>query len=413
MTRSTLVATLVALALAVPSAGRAQESAWKLKIGDPARRDREAPIVLDGITDTTAGKTLTTGELAAKLDDVRVLFVGESHTDIAFHRVQLQVVRELHKRGREVLIGLEMYPYTEQASLDMWNSGAATEDDFVSKSRWYKNWGYHWHYYRDIFLFARQNGIKMYAVNSPRDVVSAVRKKGLQNLTPEEASRIPPKIDTSNEDHKTLFRAFFAGEESMMHTMSAQMFDGMFAAQCTWDASMGYNAVQNLKKFGGPKAIMVVLIGSGHVAYNLGVQRQAGLWFDGKMASIVPVAVADSKGKPMGNVQASYADYLWGLPPEQEELYPSLGISTRENKAEPPLEVIDVPKTSIGGLAGFQVGDVLQTMDGTPLKDKETLNRLLADKRWADSAVFTVQRAGQPVTLTAYFRRPLPEPAAR
>jgi uncharacterized iron-regulated protein len=409
MMRLTLTATLAALALAVPSAGLAQDSSWKLKIGDPARRDREAPIVLDGITDTAAGKMLTAGELASKLDDVRVLFVGESHTDIAFHRVQLQVIRELRKRGREVLIGLEMYPYTEQASLDLWNAGAGSEDDFVSKSRWYMNWGYHWHYYRDIFLFARQNGIRMYGVNTPREVVSAVRKKGFQNLTPEEASRIPPKIDTDSEDHKTLIRAIFAGEESMMHTMSAQMFDGMFAAQCTWDASMGYNAVQNLKKFGGPKAIMVVLIGSGHVAYNLGVQRQAALWFDGKMASIVPVPVADSKGRPQVSVQASYADYLWGLPPEEDPLYPSLALSTRDGKSEFPLEVIDVPKDSVAGRAGFQVGDVLQAMDGTPLKDRETLNRLLSEKRWADDAVFTVSRGGTTATVTAVFRRQAPQ----
>jgi uncharacterized iron-regulated protein len=408
MSRTTVITALVVLTLALPGIGLAQDSSWRLAIGDPARKDRDVPIVLDVITDTVANTTLTTGELGAKLGDVRVLIIGESHTDMAFHRVQLQVIRELQKRGREIQIGLEMYPYTEQASLDLWNAGAVTEDEFVVKSRWYKNWGYHWHYYRDIFLFARQHGIKMYAVNTPREVVSAVRRKGLQNLTPEEAARIPPKIDTDNEDHKKLFRAFFAGEESMMHTMSAQMFDGMFAAQCTWDASMGYNAVQNLKKFGGPNAIMVVLIGSGHVAYNLGVQRQAGLWFDGRMASIVPVAIADLKGKPMARVQASYADYLWGLPQEDDSPYPSLGLSTRDGKGEYPLEVIDVPKDSVAGKAGFQVGDVLQTMDSTPLKDRETMNRLLAEKRWADAAVYTVARGGQTVTLTAVFRRQAP-----
>ncbi|MCX6551453.1 MAG: PDZ domain-containing protein, partial [Acidobacteria bacterium] len=107
----------------------------------------------------------------------------------------------------------------------------------------------------------------------------------------------------------------------------------------------------------------------------------------------------------MGNVQASYADYLWGLPQEADALYPSLGLSTRENRTEFPLEVIDVPKDSIAATAGFQVGDVFQTMDGTPLKDRETLNRLLADKRWADAATYTVTRGGQPVTLTAVFRR--------
>jgi uncharacterized iron-regulated protein len=408
MPRPTIAAALTVIALAVPAAGAAQDSSWTLAIGDPARKDRVAPIVLDGIVDTSANATITAGELGARLDGVRLLFIGESHTDMAFHRVQLQVIRELQKRGREILIGLEMYPYTEQASLDMWNAGTVSEADFVAQSRWYKNWGYHWDYYRDIFLFARQHGIRMYAVNTPREVVSAVRRKGFKNLTPEEASRIPPRIDTANEDHKTLFRAFFAGEEGMMHTMTGQMFDGMFAAQCTWDASMGYNAVQNLKQHGGPAAIMVVLIGSGHVAYNLGVQRQAGLWFDGKMASIVPVAIADEKGKPVAAVQASYADYLWGLPREVDALYPTLGLSTREGKGEFPIEVIDVPKESVAAAAGFQVGDVLQTMDGAPLKDRETLNRLLAEKRWADSAVFTVARGGAAVTVTAVFRRQAP-----
>lgn len=398
------LAVTVGVALLVPVAAAAQDH-WKLAIGDPARKTREAPILLDTITDTRTGASITPAELAASLDDVKVVFVGESHTDINVHRAQLQVIRELQKRGRDVLIGLEMYPYTEQAGLDLWNAGSVTEDEFVTKSQWYKNWGYHWLYYRDIFVFAREKGLKMYGVNTPREVVSAVRKKGFQNLTPEEAARIPPKVDVDNEEHKQLFRAFFAGEESMMHTMSAAMFDGMFAAQCTWDASMGYNAVNALKTFGGPKSVMVVLIGSGHVAYGLGIQRQAALWYDGKMASIIPVSVADSKGKPMTSAQASYADFLWGIPAETDPIYPSIGFSTRTGKGEFPLEVIDVPKDSIAAAAGFAVGDVLQAMDGVPLKDREVYNTLLAAKRWSDSAVFTVVRGGQTQTVTAFFRR--------
>ena len=59
--------------------------------------------------------------------------------------------------------------------------------------------------------------------------------------------------------------------------MPDAMFQGMFRAQCTWDAAMGWNALQALKKHGGEKAIMVVLIGSGHVAYGLGAERQVKL----------------------------------------------------------------------------------------------------------------------------------------
>jgi uncharacterized iron-regulated protein len=392
------------VALAVSGVAAAQD-AFHLPIGDPARKDREAPVVLDAITDTLSGRLLTPAELAAKLDDVKVVFIGESHTDIAFHRVQLQVMQELVKRGRAVLIGLEMYPYTEQPALDPWNAGTMDEQAFVDSSRWYKNWGYHWSYYRDIFLFARDHKIRMFGVNTPREVVTAVRKKGFQNLTAEEAAAIPPKVDTDNEEHKRLFRAFFAGEDSMMHTMSGQMFDGMFAAQCTWDASMGYNAVQALKKFGGPKSIMVVMIGSGHVAYGLGIQRQAALWFDGRMASVIPIPIMDSHEEPIESVQASYTDYIWGLPPEQDPLYPSTGLSTRDQQGDGPMIVIDVPKDSIAEKAGFKVNDELVSFDGTPLKDRETYNRLMADKRWADSVVFVVKRGTDTVTLTALLRR--------
>ena len=61
------------------------------------------------------------------------------------------------------------------------------------------------------------------------------------------------------------------------------------------------------------------------------------------------------------------------------------------------------------GRAGFQVGDIIQSMEGTPLKDRETLNRLLAEKRWADDAVFVVSRGGSTVSVTAVFRREMPE----
>jgi aminopeptidase N len=410
MVRRWMVA-VVGLMSLMPVTATGQDQ-WTLAIGDPARKTREASIVLDAITDTRTGALITPAELATRLDDVKVVFVGESHTDITFHVAQLQVITQLQQRGRDVLIGLEMFPYTEQPALDLWNAGTVSEEEFLAKSGWYRNWGYHWLYYRDIFLFARNHGMKMYAVNTPREVVTAVRRKGFQNLTPEEAARIPAKIDTTSEEHKTLFRAFFADDNSLMHTMSGAMFDGMFAAQCTWDATMGYNAVNALKQSGGPKSVMVVLIGSGHVAYGLGIQRQAATWFDQKMASVIPVNIVDEKGKARTSVQASYADYLWGVPPAADPIYPALGFSTRDNKETSSLEVIDVPKDSVAASAGFAVGDVIRTFDGTPVKDRETFNSLMSHTRWSDAVVFTVQRGSHVVTLTAYFRRHVPAAAA-
>ena len=185
------------LALAAPLCLLAEEKILDLPIGDAARRDREAPVVLDGVTDTATGDVITAAELAKRLDGVELLFIGESHTDYEFHQVQLRTIEELERRGRKVLIGLEMYPAGEQAMLDKWSTDPAfSEADFLAQSRWYKNWGYHWEYYRPIFDFAHRHGLRMFGLNVPRKVVQTARKEGLAALTPEQRELLPAKIDT-------------------------------------------------------------------------------------------------------------------------------------------------------------------------------------------------------------------------
>jgi len=396
------------------SANLFAQQSLHLPVGDPARKDKEAKVVLDAITATASGELLTPREAAVQLAGTRLIFIGESHTSIDFHRVQLRVIGELQRLGKKILIGLEMYPHTEQKFLDDWSGGLLTESGFVQLSQWYKNWGYHWNYYRDIFLFARDHRIGMFALNAPREVVSAVTRKGLGNLTPEEKSHIAPKIDISSEEHFALFKAFFEEETGMHSMMSETQARAMYAAQCTWDATMGFNAVRALKEQGDPNTVMVVLIGSGHVAYGLGIQRQSAQWFDEKMASIIPIEVVDDKDRRIESVRASYADYVWGLPPERDPMYPDLGLATVDAApGDARRRVILVSKNTPAVDAGFLEGDVLIAMDGTPLKDREDLNRAMADKRWGDSAEFVVRRATkgrepQELTIKAYFRRRSP-----
>jgi uncharacterized iron-regulated protein len=403
--------TLVLLA-ALLTGPALSEELLRLPIGDPARKDREAPVVLDAITDTASGALVTPGDLPSRLADARLVLVGEEHIGMDAHRVERRVLEELHQAGRRVLIGLEMYPYPEQHWLDEWSEGKLTEEAFVSGSRWYGNWNYNWLYYRDIFLFARDNHLRMYAINAPREVVSAVRNKGFKGLTPEEAAHIPTQIDAKNADHLRLFKASFDEEETFHMGGSDEQWQAMLNAQCTWDATMGWNAVAPLAKDADPKAVMVVLVGSGHVQYGLGIERQARQWFKGKIASVIPVAVEDEKKGPVKSVQASYANFVWGIPGEVGSLYPELGLATHFRADDKLLEVLDVEKDTPAAAAGFRVGDVLLTMDGVAIPDKATLARLMAGKRWGDAAAFTVRRGKDTVPMTVLLRRTIPEKAA-
>jgi uncharacterized iron-regulated protein len=406
---------VAALIVAVAAAGvRGDDRALDLPLGDPGRKDRQMPLVLDGITEAAGGTLLTPTELAEHLDGVQVLFVGESHTDMEFHRVQLRVIQELHRRGRTVVVGLEMYPTAAQEWLDRWiDDQAFTEEAFLDESHWYRSWGYNWGYYRDIFVFARENGVRMVGVNVPREIVQTVRRQGFDGLTAEQKALLPERVETENAEHEQLFRAFFGDEDSLHGNMPPAMLEGMFRAQCTWDAAMGWNAVKALRSSGAEDAIVVVLVGSGHVAYGLGAERQARLWFDGRTASLIPIPIGEQDDPEIvESVRASYADFAWGLPPATDPLFPSLGVSTPERKKGEHYTVIMVAEDSVGAAAGFRVGDELVSIDGVPIDDKETSRKIMSRKRWGDSAVYEVLRDEKPVTLTAHFRRRPPKTVA-
>lgn len=407
MTRAPLLRVLPLLLLAAAPLA-AQDRTLHLAIGDPARRERQVPLVLDAITDTRTGEVIAPGDLAARLAGSQLVIVGEEHTGLESHRVQLRVIQELHRAGRTVMVGLEMYPASEQRFLDQWHDGLLTEEGLVRLSRWYNNWGYNWAYYRDIFLFARDAGIPMFAVNAPREAVASVRKKGFQNLTAEESRYLPSRVDTSSEEHKTLFRAFFGDDDPLHSGMRPEDLERMFAAQATWDAAMAYNALRALRERGEgkPEAVLVLLAGGGHAAYGLGIQRQArAQGFSGKITTVAPVPVANEDGKVVEKVQASYAELVWGVLPETAPPFPSLGLSTSAGEAGGPRKVIFLTGESPAEKAGFQVGDLLLTLDGAPLTEPEALNRAMAAKRWGDSATFTVRRGERTEEVKVVFRR--------
>ena len=184
------------------------------------------------------------------------------------------------------------------------------------------------------------------------------------------------------------------------------MLKSMQAAQATWDASMAYNSVKVLKA-APPDSILVVLVGSGHVAYGVGIEHQAKQWFDGRITTLIPVPVQDSEEKPVANVKASYANFVWGIPYERDSLYPSLGFSTSESGGA--RKIIAIDKESVAAKSGFQVNDQVLSLDGVAAPDRETWNRLMAGKNWGDTAVVTVKRGDAEVKISAELRRTVKE----
>lgn len=403
---ATSVAALL-LSAAATLAVAAPPALSDLPLGDPGRAQREAPMRLDAVTDTASGELISPGELAKRLTDTQLLFIGEEHTNLEFHRVQLRVIQALHDAGRQVLIGLEMYPYTQQAELDRWTQGRIKEAEFVQKSGWYENWSHHWGHYRDIFNYAQANKIGMYGINAPRDVVRTVRAKGWDALDRQAREHMPPVLDITSSEHRTMFIASFSADDALhLTSLSDEQREGMYRAQVTWDGAMGWNAAKALADHGGPKTIMVVLIGAGHVMYGLGAERQLKSSFKGHISSLIPVPVRDSDDKPVASVRASYANFLWGVPASEGPGLPVLGVSLAGKMGKEPTKVIDIDKRSPAADAGIKVGDVLVALDGYKISSTADLQRKTADYLWGDTAQLTLQRGSETLTLLVSFRRP-------
>jgi predicted metalloprotease with PDZ domain len=169
---------------------------------------------------------------------------------------------------------------------------------------------------------------------------------------------------------------------------------------------MAYNSVKVLKA-APADTILVVLVGSGHVAYGVGIEHQAKQWFDGRITTLIPVPVQDSEDKAIAAVKASYANFVWGIPAERDSLYPSLGFSTSESGGVRSIIAID--KDSIAARSGFQVKDQILALDGVAAPDRETWNRLMAGKNWGDTVVVNVKRGASEIAVKADLRRVVKE----
>ena len=392
---------LAGVASATTIVAAAADPIYRLSLGDPSRRDRDVQIVLDGIVDTATGDTIDPQTLASRLASSRLVLVGEEHTSLESHRVELQVIRALEGAGRHVLIGLEMFPYPEQPSLDAWSDGRWTESEFLAKGRWYDVWGYRWSYYRDIFLHGRDARMPFLALNVPREVVSTVRQKGIGAVPREAADHLPPSIDVESAEHLAFFKAAF--EEGGLHGgMSDEALKSMLAAQATWDAAMAWNAARALERIHDPAAVVVVLAGSGHVGYGLGIERQARAWFKAPIASVMPIPIADDHG-PIRSVRASYADFVWGVAREAAPAWPSLGVSTRPGDAG-GRQVIDVEKDS-PARGKIENGDVILRIGDSAIGSREAMNRAIAGYEWGDVATLVVKRGEADVTVAVPLRR--------
>jgi uncharacterized iron-regulated protein len=214
-------------------------------------------------------RTLTDMErLIDAIADRRVVFVGESHDRYEDHLNQLAVIEGLHRRGKDLAIGMEFFQQPFQGVLDAFVAGEIGEPELLRRSEYFDRWRFDYRLYRPILRFARDNRIPVIALNLESELTEKVGQGGIGSLTPEEQARLPADMDRDDPAYRERVRQVF----EMHPNLEGRDFEHFLEVQLLWDEGMAERAAQYLKDH--PEKTLVVLAGAGHVEHGQGIPQR-------------------------------------------------------------------------------------------------------------------------------------------
>lgn len=329
-------------------------------------------------------------EIIDEMEDSRVIYVGEMHTDLGSHLLQLQVIQALFAKYPDLAIGMEMFPRTSQDALDAYINGEIeTESEFIKKSEYFDVWGFDYRYYRDIIGYAHRHGIPLVGLNIEKSIVSTVFREGdLDSLEDEMVGRIPTerKLDTPGYSQR-LSLAFSAHNQQ---NFSGDQIGGFIKAQSIWDETMAETIVTYLQK--NPKKKMVVIAGNGHIYKDSAIPPRVARRMDVQQSVLSSINFNSNILVPGYQV-----DYL--LYTESLELTPAPKIGIVLDKEEDPddpdktrLRILQVSPHGKAGDAGLEKNDIILTVDGRRVEAVSDLKLILMDKEPGDTVSMKILR---------------------
>jgi uncharacterized iron-regulated protein len=292
--------------------------------------------------------------LLERMATQQAVLLGEAHDSAEDHRWQLQVLAQLHARRPVSALGLEMFPRRLQAVLDQWVAGSLAEREFLERSEWDKVWGFDARDYLPLFHYARMNRIPMLALNVERSLPEAIGKLGWDAVPEAQKVGVSRPAAPGAAYEKELRRVFDhhpvrpAGERSFAHFVEAQT---------VWDRAMAEVIAQHLQR--QPDALVVGILGGGHVRHGHGVAHQLK---DLGVARVGTLLTWNQTEDCTGIVKGlADAVYVVQEPPANP---PRLGISMEP--AMPGIRLSKVIEGSVAEQSGLKSGDVIIMAAGQP-----------------------------------------------
>jgi len=331
-------------------------------------------------------------QLLDDLDRTRVIYVGESHDQIEHHQIQVRILQEFMKRGKEVALAMEMFEKAQQSILDRWSKGFLTEEEFLKEVEWETTWSMDYHLYKDILDEVKNQHLKVLGLNIQKEWVRKVAQKGIEGLSPEDKKGLP-EMGLTDQHHRAYIASIYKSHRGGL----AKDFEYFYQAQCLRDEAMAEAISDFLQSSEGKEKAVLVFAGNGHVVFDYGIPKRLN-----RRVSIPYKTIALKEWRKeingdfnFSNPNTPLSNFLWMTNPNPPgKKRPRIGIVLREKGEARGVWIERIIPQSPAEKAGLLPGDQFLTIEGKEIKKLRDLHDAFSQKGWGKDITFTILREG-------------------
>lgn len=213
-----------------------------------------------GLINGETGSGASLSQIFEHVSGGGIVILGEQHANSRHQAQQFEIIKGFQDLGKKVSVGMEFFSYPWQKQVEEWRQGHLKESDFLQQIGWGK--GFSFDFYRDQVLLPRWGEEWVVALNAPRSLSSKISKNGIESLSDEEKSLLPPQFSKGNPLYFERFK-----EAAGAH---CPHLENCFLAQSLWDDTMAWQASDFIKDHS--EQILVIIVGEFHAQYGGGLR---------------------------------------------------------------------------------------------------------------------------------------------
>ncbi len=309
---------LVALALALAACADGGVASSR-----PAALLQPSEMAEGHIIDTATGRSVPIDQVLERLRQQEVLYLGEEHHNRFHVEYALSILKQLISESRRPILAMEMFGWDGQALMDRYvRSDGLSREDFVDQVNWKQIWGGPFADYEPLVSFAKDQRLRLVALNPPKQLVRSVARNGLAQ-TSQDPDWIRWGLDREAIIDDPAYRQKIIQQLRACHDGgSDKLYETMYEASMVRDEGMArtvVSLVESVRAAKDPLAGPVVsYTGGGHIQYNLPVPKRVARRLAQQVRQVSIYMTSFEQGRLQDlqeMVREQIADYVWLTPP--------------------------------------------------------------------------------------------------